>query len=197
MPKVIPEYKEAAKTKIIETARKVFAQKGYHDTTMDDIAKEIGVSKGALYSYFKSKEDLLKELSLQNHQTLRDIINTACKSRDLTQALEEVYIQMTEKYGGNMHTNFEIIALAAHDTKTKRIIMEDFRRDIDTVQTFLEDKMKQGTMRTDVNARTLAELFTSLYMGTMAKLILGFNSKEIHDNWIESMMLILGKTKTN
>ena len=197
MPKVIPEYKEAAKTKIIEAARKVFAKKGYHDTTMDDIAKEIGVSKGALYSYFKSKEDLLQEISLQNHQTLRDIINMACKSRDLTQALEEVYIQMTEKYGGNMHTNFEIIALAAHDTKTKRIIMEDFRRDIDTVQTFLEDKMKQGTMRTDVNARTLAELFTSLYMGTMAKLILGFNSKEIHDNWIESMMLILGKTKTN
>ena len=100
MPKVIPEYKTAAKTKITEAARKVFAQKGYHDTTMDDIAKEIGVSKGALYSYFKSKEDLLKELSLQNHQTLRDIINTACKSRDLTQALEEVYIEMTEKYGG-------------------------------------------------------------------------------------------------
>ena len=196
MPKVIPEYKEAAKTKIIQAARKVFAEKGYHDTTMDDIAKEIGVSKGALYSYFKSKEDLLKELSLQNHQTLRDIINTACKSHDLTQALEEVYVQMTEKYGGNMHTNFEIIALAAHEPTTKKIIMEDFQRDIDTVQSFLEDKMKQGTMRTDVNARALAELFTSLYMGTMAKLILGFNSKEIHDNWMESMLLILGKNKT-
>ncbi len=196
MPKVIPEYKEAAKTKIIQAARKVFAEKGYHDTTMDDIAKEIGVSKGALYSYFKSKEDLLKELSLQNHQTLRDIINTACKSHDLTPALEEVYVQMTEKYGGNMHTNFEIIALAAHEPTTKKIIMEDFQRDIDTVQSFLEDKMKQGTMRTDVNARALAELFTSLYMGTMAKLILGFNSKEIHDNWMESMLLILGKNKT-
>jgi AcrR family transcriptional regulator len=197
MPKVIPEYKEAAKTKIIEAARKVFTKKGYHETTMDDIAKEIGVSKGALYSYFKSKEDLLQEISLQNHQTLRDIINTACKSHDLTQALEEVYTQMTEKYGGNMHTNFEIIALAAHDSKTKKIIMEDFRRDIDTVQTFLEDKMKHGTMRTDVNAPILAELFTSLYMGTMAKLILGFDTKEVHDNWIESMLLILGKTKAN
>jgi AcrR family transcriptional regulator len=197
MPKVIPEYKEAAKTKIIEAARKVFTKKGYHDTTMDDIAKEIGVSKGALYSYFKSKEDLLQEISLQNHQTLRDIINTACKSHDLTQALEEVYTQMTEKYGGNMHTNFEIIALAAHDSKTQKIIREDFRRDIDTVQTFLEDKMKHGTMRTDVNARILAELFTSLYMGTMAKLILGFDTKEVHNNWIESMLLILGKTTAN
>jgi AcrR family transcriptional regulator len=195
MPKVIPEYKEAAKTKITQAARKVFAQKGYHDTTMDDIAKEIGVSKGALYSYFKSKEDLLQEISLESHQTLRDIINTACESHDLSQALEEVYIKMTEKYWGNLHTNFEVIALSAHDPKTRKIIMEDYRRDVDTVQAFVENKMKQGTMRTDVNARTLAELFISLYLGTMAKLILGFDSKEVHDNWTESMLLLLGKTK--
>jgi AcrR family transcriptional regulator len=197
MPKVIPEYKEAAKTKIIEAARKVFAEKGYHETTMNDIAKEIGVSKGALYSYFKSKEELLKEISLLNHQTLRDIVATACKSHDLTQALEEVYSKLTGKYWGNLHTNFEIVALASHAPKTKEIIMEDYKRDIETVQAFLEDKMKQGTMRTDANARTLAELFTSLYIGTMAKLILGFDSKEVHDIWIESMLLILGKTKPN
>jgi len=102
---------------------------------------------------------------------------------------------MTEKYRDNLHTNFEVIALSAHDPKTKRIIMEDYRRDVDAVQTFVESKMKQGTMRTDVNARTLAELFISLYLGTMAKLILGFDTKEIHDNWTESMLLLLGKTK--
>ena len=56
MPKVIPEYKEEAKAKIIKAARSVFSQKGYHDATMDDIATEVGVSKGALYSYFESKE---------------------------------------------------------------------------------------------------------------------------------------------
>ena len=75
--------------------------------------------------------------------------------------------------------------------------MEDYQRDIETVQTFVEDRIKQGTMRTDVNARILAELFTSLYMGTMAKIILGFDSKEVHNNWIESMLLILSKTKPN
>ena len=69
MPKVVPEYKEEAKTKIIEAARTVFAKKGYHDATMDDVAKEVGVSKGALYSYFKSKEDLLKEIYLQSRQS--------------------------------------------------------------------------------------------------------------------------------
>ncbi len=71
MPKVVPEYKEEAKAKIVKAARTVFAKKGYHDATMDDVAKEVGVSKGALYSYFESKEDLLKEISLQGHQALQ------------------------------------------------------------------------------------------------------------------------------
>ena len=88
MPKVIPEYKEAAKSKIVEAARIVFAKKGYHDATMDDIAKEVGVSKGALYSYFKSKEDLLKEISLQGHQTLRTILNETGACKNLEEALE-------------------------------------------------------------------------------------------------------------
>ncbi len=195
MPKVIPEYKEAAKIKIINATRKVFAEKGYHNATMADVAKEIGVSKGALYSYFKSKEELLKEISLQNHQTLRDIVETACQSHDLSQALEDIFTKLTQKYRGNLHTNFEIVALASHDPKTKEIILEDYKRDIATVQAFVEDRMKKGTMRTDVSARVIAELFTSLYIGTMAKLILGFGTKEVQDNWVESMLLILGKTK--
>jgi len=194
MPKVIPEYKEEAKSKIVEAARVVFAKKGYHDSTMDDVAKEVGVSKGAIYSYFKSKEDILKETYLQTHQTLRTIINKACEKMDLVQALEEVYSMVTERYKGNLHRHFEQVALASRDPIIKKIIMDDYQRDVETVQTFVEEKMKEGLMRTDVEAQTLAELFTALFMGTMEKLVLGFPNKDVHDQWIKSMTLILGKT---
>jgi AcrR family transcriptional regulator len=198
MPKVVPEYKEEAKSKIVEAARIVFAKKGYHDSTMDDVAKEVGVSKGALYSYFKSKEDILKETYLQTHQTLRTIINTASEKPDLAQAFEEVYSMVTERYKGNLHRHFEQVALASHDPLIKKIIMDDYQRDVKTVQAFVEEKMKQGLMRTDVDAQTIAELFTALFMGTMEKLVLGFPNKDVHDQWIKSMILILGKTtKTN
>ena len=40
MPKVVPEYKEVAKSKIVEAAREVFEKKGYHDSTMDDIVEK-------------------------------------------------------------------------------------------------------------------------------------------------------------
>ena len=195
MPKVVPEYKEEAKAKIIKAARTVFAKKGYHDATMDDIAKEVGVSKGALYSYFKSKEDLLKEISLQGHQTLRNILGETCKCDNLEDALEEVYTIITEQFKGNLHTHFEVVALSSHDPKIRKIVFEDYQKDIEAVEVFVEEKKKQGAIRTDVDARVLAELFTALYLGTLAKLVIGFPNKQVHDHWIKSMILILGKTK--
>jgi TetR/AcrR family fatty acid metabolism transcriptional regulator len=53
------DIKEARKDNVIDAALQVFAQKGYADTTMTDIAKKAGVSTPVLYEYFKTKEDLL------------------------------------------------------------------------------------------------------------------------------------------
>jgi len=74
MPKVVPEYKEEAKSRILEAANKVFAEKGYHEATMDDIAKRLGVSKGAIYLYFSSKEDLFEALCKTAPQAFKEIL---------------------------------------------------------------------------------------------------------------------------
>jgi AcrR family transcriptional regulator len=46
------------KEQIIEAAMKLFAQKGYHATSMQEIAEHSGLAKGSLYNYFKSKEEI-------------------------------------------------------------------------------------------------------------------------------------------
>lgn len=53
------EIREEKRSLIIETALVHFANKGYHATTIDHLAKHAGISKGLMYHYFKSKEDLL------------------------------------------------------------------------------------------------------------------------------------------
>ena len=53
---------ETRKTQLLEAAKRCFAAQGYHETTIDDIVHEAGLSKGALYWYFKSKEELLDNL---------------------------------------------------------------------------------------------------------------------------------------
>lgn len=53
-----PDVSEQRKQQIFEAAVACFGRKGYHLTTMDDIAAECGLSKGSLYWYFSSKKEL-------------------------------------------------------------------------------------------------------------------------------------------
>ncbi len=57
-PEQFEEIREKTKTKILEHSLKLFAEKGYHGTSISDIAKAAGISKGLAYNYFESKEDL-------------------------------------------------------------------------------------------------------------------------------------------
>ena len=54
-----PDVSEERKDQIMNAAEDVFAQKGFSDARMDDIAEETGLSKGTLYLYYKSKDDLI------------------------------------------------------------------------------------------------------------------------------------------
>ena len=54
-----PDVSEERRAQIIEAAMKVVAEKGFAKTRMDDVASESGLSKGLIYWYFKSKEDIL------------------------------------------------------------------------------------------------------------------------------------------
>ena len=50
------------KQEILTTAARLFRQKGYNATSMNDLAKECGLFKGSLYHYFKNKEEILQEV---------------------------------------------------------------------------------------------------------------------------------------
>ncbi len=54
--------KEQRRTEILDISLRLFANRGYESTTIAQIAKEAGISKGLIYNYFDSKEDLLKSL---------------------------------------------------------------------------------------------------------------------------------------
>lgn len=58
-PKVPKAYLEARRAEIIEAAYKCFMEKGFHNTTMQDIYEATHLSPGAVYNYFSSKEDIV------------------------------------------------------------------------------------------------------------------------------------------
>lgn len=62
MPKVTEAHLEARRQQILDASWACFARKGYHETTMQDICSESGLSPGAIYRYFASKEAILNAI---------------------------------------------------------------------------------------------------------------------------------------
>jgi TetR/AcrR family transcriptional regulator, fatty acid metabolism regulator protein len=60
MPKVAAEHLESRRTELVAVARRVFAARGYVQTTISGIARSANVSDGLLYRYFSSKRELLQ-----------------------------------------------------------------------------------------------------------------------------------------
>ena len=190
---MILEYKKAVISKIVETAIDIFSQNGYRNTTMNDIAKQLGISKGALYSYFKSKDDILKEIFQSNHQILREIICTSLEGQDYVEAMENAYKLMTEKYDEFVHASFEVFALASHDKNIRKVMKEDHEKDIAVMSEFVQNLKEKGNIRTDVDSRVLAKLLDALFTGIWASLIMGYSSEEVHETWMKSISVVLGK----
>ena len=63
MPKLKPDVQRARSEHILDAAERCFVRAGFHRTSVHDICKEAGVSPGALYVYFDSKEALIAGIS--------------------------------------------------------------------------------------------------------------------------------------
>jgi len=70
----------STKQKLINSAIKIFAEKGFWKTKISDIVKEAGVAQGTFYLYFKSKDHCLKEILLLLHYETLDEIKKLIES---------------------------------------------------------------------------------------------------------------------
>lgn len=82
---------EFNKNNILDAAKKLFAEKGVFQTTMDDIAKKADYSKSTIYVYFASKEEIYNHIILGNMIKLRDAISTII---DHNQGFENCYFKI-------------------------------------------------------------------------------------------------------
>lgn len=85
---------------ILRAASDLFVERGYHDTSMDDIAARVGIAKGTVYLHFASKEDLTLALLEQGvrefTQSLDAILAADGTPRDKLEAVFGVYSAMTD-----------------------------------------------------------------------------------------------------
>ncbi len=192
MPKVVPEYKEVARTRIIQAATKIFSEKGYQDTSMDDIAKEIGVTKATLYSYFDSKKDIFNIIAISANQKLRDTLQTSLNNHDYVGALGGIVNWKIDLLKEFIHTSIDIVKLSPHDEDLTKILREEREKDLKSLQVFLQSQIDDKTIRGNVDAYVLANIVLALYWEMITQLYAGFDEKKVHETWSKSMTAIIG-----
>jgi len=89
MPRINTEYREDAKKKIIDAAIEVAKEEGWGGLTLEAIARKVGVTKGAFYSYFTNSGTLMQDVIIAMIRRIRDHILTNLSSDpDIYVALE-------------------------------------------------------------------------------------------------------------
>ena len=92
------------RNEIIETAGKLFEEKGYEQTQVQDIVNEIGVAKGLFYYYFKSKDEVMEELADRYADAIIDAVNKLIdkdiSTFDKINRIFQIFIDSAEKKSG-------------------------------------------------------------------------------------------------
>lgn len=90
MPKVTEAYLETRRQQILDAAIACFARKGFHQTTMEDIGDEAGLSPGVAYRYFESKDDIIVATVQGSLDRSADFFEEASEEEDIQSLLEQM-----------------------------------------------------------------------------------------------------------
>ena len=143
--------KEQKKEEIVKTACKLFAQKGYYNTTIPDIAEAMNMSVGNLYNYFESKEELAKYIMQYSSRLLGNEIR---KINDENIPTKEKLHKIVKKFIEIAEENPELIDYFLRVFLSNREVFENGCEgflcvsDVVTeIMLFLEEGVRKGELR--------------------------------------------------
>lgn len=89
MPKISDEQKQIKKDIIKQHAFNLFSQKGYSNTSIDDIVQAAGISKGGIYNYFQSKEEIFLAIAGDRFKKRHRFISNLSKTLSSTEKVKK------------------------------------------------------------------------------------------------------------
>jgi AcrR family transcriptional regulator len=167
---------ELTKQQIIDTAFRLIAEKGYDAMSIDDIMSEIGKTKGAFYTHFQSKEDLLYEVMRTRldrnfgeiaGETLKKLKEEQCDVREiLRQMLRQVY-QGSAGSSPDLwaSTFFQVFLMHRKNPVVREWILEQYRAWEEFMETVIQRGQELGQIRPDVEARVIGNLIIGAFQG--------------------------------
>lgn len=165
MPKVLPQYTDDAKRRIVLAAMEVMAENGYEKITIDNVAKKIGVTKGAVYWYFRSKSALIQEVSVTVENEIEKFSSDPYFIRIDTQELPPVFDRFFLTVQNRKDLLSEIGLPINPDDSIPAVTSKSAHELISRIEKGIVREQKKGHIGSLVDVKTLALLLVVLCSG--------------------------------
>jgi len=168
--------REQRKKLILKAARKLFFKRGYNPVTVSDIAKRVELSKGTIYLYFSSKEEICAQILLDDiekfHNEVLPIFEGGASASEIFTGFAHMYVDffLKDRELFRILMNFMLHAnnLNLPDHTNKRIIMET-NRAISVTENIFQYGIDQGEFFLgEENIRTMRNAFWGMLNGIIA-----------------------------
>jgi len=191
MPRVIPGYKDQARARIVEAAAVVFRRKGLPAGTMDEIAREIGVSKGALYLYFPTRTRLLEAVQAKYRAQYIGVLESRLAHGDVAEGI-------VGSIEGILSGEFDpavfhqLIMNAGSDPEVREAMRADARGDRNELRRLLRRLEGDGRIPPMRDPDTTVEALLLLLYGTFMAAALQGDPGESRKQLVRAIRLVLG-----
>jgi AcrR family transcriptional regulator len=104
MPRVTAAHEQEVRDRIVAAAVRVFSERGFHSATIADVCRESGLSVGAIYTYFSSKEQLFRQtcdlIAARGLDELAQRLVGATTTAERLSIAIELYVETIDEYEG-------------------------------------------------------------------------------------------------
>lgn len=156
MPKINEDIKNERKTLILEHAFKVFSEKGYSDASMNDIVESSGVSKGGIYTYFKSKEEIFIAIAEERFNDRKKLVdsfkvNMTCAQK-ITRYIEWIIDWIIDiRNLSQLKFTFEFWSVTSRSENMKNAAADRYEKISRDLNRILEEGVSKGEFKSGIN----------------------------------------------
>lgn len=161
------------RTRILDAAARVFAEQGYAGATLDQVAADAGMTKGAVYWHFSGKSDLFLALCDRSlTQLLRSLPNQAQNVFSATDPMKALAALLQSQFAcceegtSQPMLFFEFIA-SSRETAVREKLRETYAKLFDGTGAILREQQGSGLLAEDVDPQAFAILFHALVNGIL------------------------------
>lgn len=156
MTRKLTERGRERRRQILDTAAGLFAERGYHPTSVADIVDSLGVGKGVFYWYFESKEDLFLEILASSSQDLRRRQQAAIGDEPDPLRRIELGIRASLGWFREHRRLINLQQFAATEERFAAVLRQNDAVAIDDITRHLKEAMAEGSVPTGQDPAMLA-----------------------------------------